>query len=129
MKRALGIALAAVLAIAVAACGDDGGSSADPASAGSCDELADIGIDMVQGAIDELGSMSVQEFLEAASGDDPPAAIVRMEEQGEALEARAEELGCTETDAQTLMCDRIDRLHADTEVGTLLLQSFVSACG
>jgi hypothetical protein len=130
MRRVIGSMLVLALAVTIAACGDDGGgSAADPASAGSCEELADIGIDMVQAVIDELGSMSMQDFLEAASGDEPPAAITRMEEQSDALEARAAELGCSETDAQTLLCERADRLHADTEVGTLLLQSILSGCG
>jgi hypothetical protein len=123
MKRVIGLWV--VLATAVAACGG-GGSSVDPASASSCEELADVGIAMVQDAIDDLGSMSLEDFV--AASDERPEALTRLDEQSTALEARAAELGCTETDAQELLCERVDRLDSDTEVGDLMVQSFISAC-
>ena len=127
MRRMLWLLLA--VALVAAACGDDdGGGGTDPAAAGSCEELADVGINLVQDAITELDSMELSEFMELAASDEMPEELQRLEEIGIQMETRAEELGCSEEEGDALLCDRVDRLQADGEVGTLIIEGIKSDC-
>jgi len=120
MKKTLGLLL--TLAIATAACG---GSSSDPASAGSCEELADVSVEIVQGVLDSVAGMSEEEFFGL---DELPAAFLELEQKGEDLERRADEIGCTEAEAQALACERIGNLKADGEAAQGLFDSFIDGC-
>ena len=115
MKKALGLILA--LGLVTSACG---GSSTDPASANSCDELADAGIAVVQDALDSIAGMSMDELM----------VLTEQPEEFEKLETldfdgRAEELGC---DMEQLMCATLDRLTADGEAAGMFLKSIQEGC-
>lgn len=112
------ITLAAAAALLVAACGDD---ASDPAGLDSCEAVADATIDLVQDVIDELGGMSPSEFGAMTQGD-VPEVFVEIEERGEALGTRGQELGCTDIDA--LVQERADRLTADPDnvMGQLIVE-------
>jgi hypothetical protein len=128
MRKIFGLLLAVMLL--AAACGDDdgGGNGTDPAAADTCEELADVGINMLQSAVDELDEMELDDFMAAASSDEMPPALQRMETLGEELEIRAEQLGCSEEEGQELLCERIDQLKADGEVGQLMLAGIAGEC-
>ena len=130
MKKLLGLLLA--LTLVTAACGDDDGggvgNSTDPASANTCDELADVTINLLQDAIDSVSDLSVADFLEIASGGEMPEAVERLDTMGDELETRAGQIGCSDADAQSLVCARIDRLQADSEVADLILQGIAGEC-
>ncbi len=130
MKKALGLLLA--LALTASACGDDGGggvgNSTDPAAASTCGELADVTINLLQQAIDSVSDLTVADFMDLAGTGEMPEAINRLDTMGNDLQARADQLGCTDEDAQTLVCDRIGNLSADTEVAQLILGSIGDSC-
>lgn len=115
MKKNLGVFVA--LALLVAACGGDGGS--DPASASTCEELADVSIVLVQDALDSIAGLGIDDMPE-----DMPEAFVRLEE----LAVRADELGCTEEEGSRLLCERYDRLTADGEAADVFLESLSGGC-
>ena len=121
MKKALGLLL--TLAIATAACG--GGSGTDPASAKTCDDLAEISVNLIQELLDSTAGMSMDELN---SLEEPPAAFAALEEKGVELEERAAEIGCSEEDAQQLTCDRASDLSASGEAAEFLLELFLSGC-
>lgn len=121
--------LVLVIATTAAGCGDgDGGSGTDPAAANSCEELADVGINLMQDAVDQLDEMSLTDFTELASSDQMPAEMQQLEDIGNRLEARGDELGCSDEEGQQLMCERIDQLTADGEVGKLILEVLEGEC-
>lgn len=126
MRKALWLLL--VLALVAAACGDDDGGGTDPASAESCEELADIGINLMQDAVDQFDDMDLAEFMEMASSDEMPAELQRLEEIGTQMETRAEELGCSDEEGDRLMCERVDELKADGDVGKLIVEGIKSEC-
>lgn len=109
MKRYL-VALVCV-ALLAAACGDDDGAGqtrVDPASATTCEELADATIDLTQDVIDMMGEMTPEQIA-AAGSDDPPAEIRSVEERGAVIGDRAEALGCeTLTEMVTARVDRLE---------------------
>ncbi|MCJ7725178.1 MAG: hypothetical protein MUP76_02150 [Acidimicrobiia bacterium] len=129
MKKALSLLLALVLL--TAACGDDdsGGASIDPASAGTCGELADVMINLFQVAIDSVSDLSVTDFMALADGEDMPEEIQRLDTIGDAIGDRAAELGCSDEEGQQLVCDRIGNLKADGDVAQLLIAGIASDCG
>ncbi len=110
MKKALGLLL--VLALVVAACGDDDAS--DPAALDTCESVADATIDLVQDVIDELESMSPSDVGALTQGEEFPA-FVEIEARGATLGLRGQELNCTDIDA--LVQARADRLTADPANG------------
>ena len=116
MRRIITALLAMVLV--TAACGDDAG---DPADLDSCESVADATIDLVQDVIDELGGMTASEFGEMTQGEVPPA-FVEIEERGEALGTRAQELECSNID--DLVQERAEQLTADPDnvMGQLIIE-------
>jgi hypothetical protein len=131
MKKTLGLLLA--LTMVVAACGDDDGgggvgNSTDPATASSCDELADVTINLLQEAIDSVSDLSVADFMDIAATGEMPPAVERLDTMGNDLEARAGQLGCDDADAQRLVCARIDQLEANSEVADLILAGIAGEC-
>ena len=115
MKKTLGLVVA--IALMAAACG--GGSGSDPASADSCEELADVAIVMLQDALDSIGGLGIDEVP-----DEMPEAFVRLEE----IDARAEALGCADDQGEELICERVGRLNASGEAATFFLESISSDC-
>ena len=129
MRKALGLLL--VLGMVAAACGDDdggAGGSIDPANANSCEELADVTVNLVSEAIDSVDDMDMAAFLAIAEGAEAPPEWARMESVSEDLEARSEQLGCSEADSQRLVCERLSRLEPSSEVAELVLGGVMAAC-
>ncbi|MBI5158233.1 MAG: hypothetical protein HZA58_09550 [Acidimicrobiia bacterium] len=122
MRRAPTVLLATLLVVALAACGDDGGS-ADPASVNSCESLADASIALLQDTLDIIDSMSAEELAAMGNSEETPPALASIESRGTALEDRAEELGCTEEQMSALMTARVDDLSSDTVFGQFLIES------
>jgi hypothetical protein len=123
MRRTPTILLATLVVVAVAACGDDSGGSADPASLNSCESLADASIDLLQDTLDVVDSMSAEELAAMGSSEETPPELATIETRGTALEARAEDLGCTEEQMSSLMTARVDELSSDTVFGQFLIES------
>ena len=114
MRKTLGLLLA--FALAFAACG---GSSSDPASAGTCEELADVGVAMLQDALDSIAGLGLTEVPE-----EMPEAFVKLEE----IDVRAEELSCSDAQGEELLCERYGRLKADGEAAEFFLSALSEDC-
>jgi len=117
------IILAAVLVLALlaASCGDDGGT-ADPASLGTCEEIADAAIDVLQQTIDVVDGMSNVDPASSGDAGEGSDEFQAIEEAGAALEARALELVCTDEQMSALMRDRADSLSAESTIGQLVIE-------
>ena len=61
-----------VLALVLAACGDSG--DVDPAEAGSCRELVEVGMGFVQDMLDAVSDLSLDDIA-AFGEDEQPAAF------------------------------------------------------
>lgn len=127
MRKLIGLSL--VLALVVAACGDDdgGGSYDNPEALASCDEVLDAGFDLLQDTLDEMGDLD----LGALSSDEPPAVFVDLEAKGEALTARAQALGCSEEELDAGLVARAGDLEVDDDnvVGQFILTAIQSGEG
>ena len=106
MKKAAAALLAATLI--VTACGDD------EAALNDCEAVADATIALVQDVIDELEAMTPSEQGALIQGQEFPA-FVEIEERGETIGLRAQELECTDLDA--MVAERADQLVADPANG------------
>ncbi len=109
------------LALLAASCGNDGGTG-DPASLGTCEEVADAAIDVLQQTIDVVDGLSDED---PASSDEPGEAsdeFRAIEEAGMALEARALDLGCTDEQMSALMRERAGTLSAESAIGQLVIE-------
>jgi hypothetical protein len=109
-----------LLAMVVAACGDDG---ADPDSLDSCEAVADASIEVLQDVIDEMDSMSIEDLAAMGSSEETPEQFKDAEERGMALSDRADELGCTDDQMGTLMAERAGDLSADSQFAQLIIES------
>jgi hypothetical protein len=123
MRKFLGLVL--VLALVAAACGDDDDASSDPASIDSCEGLVAVGLDLLQGAIDEIDEMSLED-LAASEETGGPAAFEELEQKAEELENRAAELGCTEEELTALLTEGVGQLSSDSLFGQALIESIRS---
>ena len=117
LKRTL-ILLALVLALVLSACGGE---------PKTCDDIADVTVDLMQDLIDdvekEVGDMSVEELI--ATGGDLPS-IERFEEEAAKIDERAAELECTQATIEALVADRVDRLEASTPIGKFMIEAIRS---
>jgi TolA-binding protein len=129
MSRTPTVLLAALLLVAMSACGDDSGGSADPASLSSCESLADASIDLLQDTLDIIDSMSAEDLAAMGTSEDTPPELAAIETRGTALEERAEDLGCTEEQMSALMTARVDDLSSDSVFGQFLIESIRSGEG
>jgi hypothetical protein len=103
-----------VVFLLAAACGG-GGRGIDPDSLGSCGEVADAAVVVLQDSIDAMDR--------AASGAEPDAAdIAALEESGRELEDRAAALGCGDAQMAELLADRADRLEAESVLGQSIIE-------
>ncbi len=116
MTRNLAVALALLLMLT--ACG--GGE------AQTCDEIATQTVDLIQDLIDDVDAefeeMSIEEFL--ALGDDLPS-LESFRTESEAIDERAAELGCTQTELAADVIAQADRLEANTELGEFVIELLV----
>lgn len=106
-------ALVCAIGLVAAACG--GGDSA------SCDAIADDAIVLIQDLIDEFDALSLEEL----SGDEP-AFIADFESDAEGLDQRAVDAGCSDSEMESLMDDRIDRLTSTGLIGETVIQQLQS---
>ena len=119
MRKALGLLLA--LALMTTACGGSGGT--DPAAADSCDALVDVGMNVLQDALDSIAGISLDELMEMT---EQPEAFEKLETLD--FDGRAEELGCSDAEVETLSCSKVGQLKADGEAAQFMLESFTSGC-
>lgn len=105
------LVLVAALGLFAGACGGDG-------DAGSCAAVADDAIDLVQSMIDEFDALTVDELAEM---DEEPAFFTDFEQQMEDLQSQADELGCSDSEMEALISDRIGDLTAEGMFGQMML--------
>ncbi|MDX1691754.1 MAG: hypothetical protein R3290_12100 [Acidimicrobiia bacterium] len=117
MKRLIGLLL--VLAMVVAACGDD--DAADPASLNSCEDIAEAGIALFQRAIDEIDGMSAEERAAMLTSEEEPEIFTELETDGAALEARAAEIDCSNDAIGELMAGQMGELSAESAEAQLIV--------
>ena len=108
--------LAVVLVLALSACG--GGEPE------TCDEIADVSVDLMQDLIDdvekEVGDMSVEELIET-QGDLP--SVEEFQEEAARIDERAIELGCTQSEIQSSVIAQAGRLEASTPIGRFIIEA------
>lgn len=113
MRRTItAAALTATLALGAAGCGGGGDLS-------SCEDVADEAIELVQGILDEVGGMSMEDM----QSDEEPAFVQELESEGEALEERAEELDCSDEQMADLLAERAEDLEAEGPVAELIREA------
>ncbi len=110
-----------VVAFALVAAACSGGGAA-----ASCESVADEAIGLVQGIIDEFDNMSLEDL--AALENEPPQ-FAELEQKANELEAKAEELGCSDAEMEKLMNERAGDLKAEGPFGQLLVESIKSEGG
>lgn len=112
----------ATLGVVLAACGGGTATSttpADPASATTCEELADAMVAINQELIDQVGEMSVEE-LTAAGG---PASFEDWVAKAQLAASQTVELGCGDV-LEGMLAERADRLEAKGPAGESLIADF-----
>ncbi len=92
--------LAAAFGLMVSACGGGG--------AGSCEEVADDAINVIQELLDEASTMSEDEF--SAGADE---FFAGFEQKAEEIEVQIDKLGCSSQQMDTLMSERAGNLTID----------------
>ncbi len=102
--------LMAALGLVAAACGGDSG--------GSCEEVADEAIEVIQGVIDEMDSLTIEEL---GAMEDEPEAITELERRADELQSQADELGCSDAEMEELLTARVGNLEAEGMFGGLLI--------
>jgi len=116
------VALLLALSIIAAGCGDSGSSS----SYSDCDDLAQGGLDLIQDILDEVSGMSMEDFIDAADGEDDPEFITKFESDADKLDAAQVELGCTDEELGNFVTANLSTLSASGDVGELLLEALRS---
>jgi hypothetical protein len=111
--RKISVFLAA-LGLFAGACG--GGDSAGDSN--TCEGLADQAIGLFQDVVDEIDGMSVEEIT-ASNGNF--ASLDALTEEMTSLQDQAEAIGCSNTDMEQLLVDRLDSLTAETQFGDLMI--------
>ncbi len=111
-KRIL-VLLAVVLALVLSACGGQ---------PQTCDDIADVTVDLMQDLIDdvekEVGDMPVEEFI-ATQGELP--SVEKYQDEATKINERAVELECSRATIGTLVAERIHRLEASTPIGRFMI--------
>ena len=91
-------------------------------AAATCDDLAAQTIDLLQDLIDdvdaEFDSMTIEEFI--AQGENLPS-LESFREQSAAIDARAAELDCTESEITAGVAQRVGELTAKTRLGQFVI--------
>ena len=99
----------------VAACSSDGEAS--------CADIADEGIQLIQDFVDVVSELSLVEIV--GSGDDVPG-LTDFEEEGERLQDKANDAGCSDEEMESLLNQRAGDLESDSEFGQLIIDSIRS---
>lgn len=113
-KRAV-VAMVAVAALVFAGCGGE---------AATCDELADQAVDLIQDLIAEVEAEFGDTPLQDLTAETEFPSSDRFEEESDALDARAEELGCSDSQMAELTAARLGRLEASTPIGRFIVEAF-----
>ena len=118
LKRIL-ILLVLVLSLVLSSCG--GGQPE------TCEDIADVTIDLMQDLIDdveeEVGDMTVEE-LNATGGDLP--SVEKFEEEATKINERALELQCSQATIESLVAERVNQLEATTPIGQFMVEAIRS---
>lgn len=101
------------LGLLAASCG--GGSDA---GADSCEGVADEFIVIMQDVIDELDAMSLDDL----GATETPPAIDDLEQRGDALQTKADGLGCSDAEMEELINARVGNLTSDGILGQFLIE-------
>lgn len=113
LKRTL-VPVALVLALVVSACGGQ---------PQTCDDIADVTIDLMQNLIDdvekEVGDRSVEEFI--ATETEFPSAD-EFQDEATKINERATELECSQATIEALVAERVHRLEASTPIGRFMIE-------
>ena len=119
VMKTISLVAVVVLALGLVACG--GGQPE------TCDEVADVTIDLMQDLIkdveQEVGDMSVEELI--ATGGELPS-VERFQEDAANIDEQAAELGCTQTQIQDAVTARANSLEAETPIGQFIIEAIRS---
>jgi hypothetical protein len=112
------IVLVAALGLVAVGCGGGDGAAA------SCAGVVDETMNLVQGVVDEIDNMSVDDIMTMSSTGEDPEFIADFQTKMEALSQQADELGCTDAELTDLAKDRMDNLTAKTDIGQMMVDNF-----
>ncbi|MEA2001157.1 MAG: hypothetical protein U9N84_04645 [Actinomycetota bacterium] len=104
------LVLFAVLGLLAASCGGDSGAD-------SCEGVADEFIVIMQEVIDELDTMSLEDL---DSAETPPA-LEDLDQKGDALQTKADDLNCSDAEMEELVTARVGNLTSDGLLGQFLI--------
>jgi hypothetical protein len=117
LKRIL-VLFVLVLALVLSACGGQ---------PQTCDEIADVTVDLMQNLIDdvekEVGDMTIEELL-ATQGELP--SVEEFQEEATEINERAVDLECSQATIEALVADRVSRLKATTPIGQFMIEAIRS---
>ena len=125
----------AVLVLGLLAAGCDRGGTGGPVSVPapqtlvtlpSCGSLADTTVDLLQGYLDAVGELTLDELLDPAIS---AARFGSLDEASAALEIRAAELGCSSEDISAIVAERADGLRAATPLARQYLDLIFERIG
>ncbi len=105
------LVLLAALGLLAASCGGD------DAGGDSCEGVADEFIVIMQDVIDELDAMSLDDL----GATETPPAIDDLEQKGDALQEKADDLGCSNAEMEVLIDARVGNLTSDGLLGQFLI--------
>lgn len=117
LKRTL-VLLVLVLALVLSACGGE---------PETCDDIADVTVDLMQDLIDdvekEVGDMTVEELV-ATQGELP--SVEEFQDEATEINERAVELECSQANIEALVADRVSRLESTTPIGQFMIEAIRS---
>jgi hypothetical protein len=118
--RLMSMALVLMLSFGAIACGSDDEDDEPPtaANAETCEELADAFVGTMQGVLDAVSELSMEDIM----AEEEPEVLGDFEQDLEDAEAKSEELDCSDDEMAELLNDRVDDLTADGPVAELVLQ-------
>ncbi|MCJ7782096.1 MAG: hypothetical protein MUQ27_14860 [Acidimicrobiia bacterium] len=112
------ILLVLALALVLSACGGE---------PQTCDDIADVTVDLMQDLIDdveqEVGDMTVEELI-ATQGELP--SVETFQDEATKINERAVELECSQAVIEALVADRVSRLESTTPIGQFMIEAIRS---
>lgn len=109
--------LIAVLGLVAGSCG--GGGSAD-----SCEGVADEAIGLIQNMIDGFDNMTLDDMM-AMEGD--PEFVTENTDKLDALQQKADDLGCSDEEMTALFEERAGDLKAESDIGQMMVDEIKSS--
>lgn len=125
---------------------DEGGSSSNGGSEGgnkaiedaeSCQELIEaatpVFTDLFQQLVDDTQDLSVEDL--AKLGEDVEGSEIfqnwtdDVQADSQAIDDKANELGCSEDDAQQALCQAVDGVTADNEIAKAMIEGMATSGG